>query len=336
MTSNQACLTVDNTCPGTNLPAPNGDPSKCVVTCPDGTKVNYNETDKCPIPVVLCESLQLVYSPNWDERTVKLTTKKSAGAVISHVDFLLDGKAVDSKKNPGATEEYTYKKLSEGKHTYSVNYTVTQGKLQSASACEIKDEVDKPVPSISAAKSAKNTTKKLDDATKGAAGAGNIIEYSLTTTNSGNGTANGYIIKPDSLGRILEYADLADYGDANFNQTSQQLSWPAVDIKPGESVTKTFTVKIKSPIPTTAPSLSDPAGRQYNICNKYGNEICIDVEKPGPAVVQTTVETLPNTGPGASLVVTFLAMCMIGFFYVRGRILAKEIEVIKYEYSRGV
>jgi fimbrial isopeptide formation D2 family protein len=334
--STNVCVTIDNTCPGTNLPIPEGGLTACTVTCPDGTVVLYNEINKCPVPVVACEILQLVDRPDWNQRTVRLTTKSSAGAVISKVSFLLDGAAVGERASPKTNEEFTYQNLSEGSHTYSVDYSIKTGSLQTGSSCIIKDTVEKPVPGISAQKSAKNTSKGVDDATKATASAGNVIEYTVTTTNSGTGPANGYIIKPDGLGRVLEYADLAEIGDANFDKTSQQLSWPAIDIKPGQSVTKVFSVKVKSPIPANAPSQSDPAGFQYKMCNTYGNEVCINVEKPVPAVIRGNVESLPNTGPGTSMVITFMAMLIIGFFYARSRILAKEVDIIRYDYAKGV
>jgi uncharacterized repeat protein (TIGR01451 family) len=254
---------------------------------------------------------------------------------VSKVSFLLDNKAVGSKDNPSEKEEFTYKNLAEGSHTYSVKYDVKKGELQTSPSCEIKDVVTKPVPGISAIKKAKNITKNVSDANGTTASGGDIIEYTLVTTNSGTGAANGYIIKPDSLGRVLEYADMKEIGNATFDPTTQQISWPPIDIKPGESVTKVFSVQIKKPIPTTAPSSSDPVGRQYTICNKYGNETCINIDRPVPAAVQKTAEQLPHTGPGQSLFFTFLAVLVVGFFYSRSRVLAKEIDIVRYEYSKG-
>lgn len=333
--SENPCFTVDNTCPGSGLPAPDSDLKKCEVTCPDGTKVPYNQLDKCPIPVITCESLKLVSSPEWNERTVKLATRQSAGGVITKVSFLADGKVAGSKDSPSAIEEFTFTKLAEGDHTYTVQYDVKKGQLQSGPSCEVKDKVTKPVANISAMKKAKNITKKLDNADGTTASAGDIIEYTVITTNSGTGPATGYIIKPDTLGPVLEYADIIDSPEATFDKTSQQLSWPAVTIKPGDSVSKTFQVKVKSPVPSTAPSLSDPAGKQYVICNKYGNNICINIAKPVPAQIEQVATKLPKTGSGSSLVVTFLLVCVLGFFYTRSKILSKEVEIVRYEYSRG-
>lgn len=332
--SENPCFQVDNRCPGTDLPAPDGDINKCTITCPGGEKVPYNEPNKCPTPIVTCVDLVLIQKPEWNERTVRLTIRKSTGAEINKISFLVDDKTDGSKNSPVDQEDYTYKNLSEGNHTFKVRFDIRTGQLQSSQSCEVVDEVKKPVPGISAIKKVKNKTKGVENADGTTVSAGDIIEYTLITTNSGTGAAKGYVIKPDSLGPVLEYADLKEVGDATFDQTSLQLSWPPLDIRPGESITKVFSVQVKSPIPLTAPSQSDPAGRQFKICNKYGNNTCVNIQKPLPAAIQTTAKQLPNTGPGSSLVMTFITVMIIGFFYTRSRVLAKEIDIVRHEYSK--
>lgn len=329
------CFIVDNRCPGTELPAPGSDVSKCTFVCPGGETVLFNEPEKCPAPVVTCVYLVLAQSPSWDQRTVRLTTSKPAGSEINKVSFMLDGRAEGSVSNPEVAEEFTYRGLKEGNHTYSVVYDVKKGELRTSASCEIKDSVTKPVIGISGIKKVKNITKGVADANGTTASGGDIIEYTIVATNSGTGDASGYVIKPDTLGPLLEYADLKEQGVATFDATTQQLSWAPVDIKPGESVTKVFSMKIKNPVPSTAPSRSDPVGKQYIICNKYGNDTCIKIAKPIAARAQQTAENLPNTGPGESLILTFLAVCIIGYFYSRSRVLAKEVDIVRHEYSKG-
>lgn len=120
--SENPCFIVDNRCPGTEIPAPNGDISKCTMVCPGGEVVLFNQPEKCPSPIVTCVNLVLAQTPDWNQRTVRLNTSKSAGAEIKKVSFLIDGKTVGSKNSPEAVEEYTYKDLVEGDHTYTVQY----------------------------------------------------------------------------------------------------------------------------------------------------------------------------------------------------------------------
>jgi hypothetical protein len=103
--------------PGTEIPAPNGDVSKCTMTCPDGSTVPLNEPDKCPTPVITCVDLVLIQSPDWNQRTVRLSTRIPSGSEISKVSFLLDNKSVGSKNNPGEKEEFTYNRPN-GRKSY--------------------------------------------------------------------------------------------------------------------------------------------------------------------------------------------------------------------------
>lgn len=45
-----------------------------------------------------------------------------------------------------------------------------------------------------------------------------------------------------------------------------------------------------------------------------------------------SLETLPNTGPGASLIAGFTIMSVIGYFFARSRLLAKELDIIKHDH----
>lgn len=341
--SNSACVLIDNTCPGTNLPVPDNDLSKCVITCPDGSKLPYTRSfNDCPKPPdqpkprVICESFVSIATPNWDQRTVRLSTRLIDGAEIRKVEYLINDKVVGSKNQPTTSEEYTFTGLPRGDITLTVRYDVAKGTLESGQSCIIKEKIEQPFVQISALKKVRNITQNISDATTKPVVAGDILEYTLSTTNSGTGIAKDYIIKPDSLGRVLEYADLKDYPGASFDRTSQQLSWNPVEIKPNQAVQNTFTVQVKSPIPATAPSRSDPAGRQFTLCNTYGNEVCVPVSRPTPAVIQNTVEQLPNTGPGSSIVLTFIAVVLISFFYMRSKILYDEVEIIKREQTGSI
>jgi hypothetical protein len=45
------------------------------------------------------------------------------------------------------------------------------------------------------------------------------------------------------------------------------------------------------------------------------------------------VETIPNTGPGTSLVMGFTLVTIVGYFFARSRIMAKELVLLREEYA---
>lgn len=134
-------------------------------------------------------------------------------------------------------------------------------------------------------KSAYNATQKID-ATTHAARAGDTIEYTLVTKNTGNLNTNVQI--EDGIADILEYADIISISDsgatvpgpANTNE-AVIVQYPTVNIASGAEVTQKFTVKVKNPLPTNSAN-----GFHFDdkIYNKYGNEIVICIERPAPFI----------------------------------------------------
>jgi uncharacterized repeat protein (TIGR01451 family) len=122
-------------------------------------------------------------------------------------------------------------------------------------------------------KTAYNDTQKTD-ATTVVAKPGDIINYNLWTKNNGQSTALGYVVS-DDLSDILEYADVINaYGGVLHNGT---ISYPVTDIAKGQTINKTFSVKVKSPVPNKTQN-----GKSYDFImeNFYGNLIKINIQKP--------------------------------------------------------
>jgi uncharacterized repeat protein (TIGR01451 family) len=206
---------------------------------------------------------------------------------------------------------------------------------------EPKPEKPKPeekAPILAVEKKAKNITQNIADANNTTASAGDVIEYSLITKNFGNGESKDTILKPEELADILEYADL-DFNSLNgaiFEQETQTIAWnKPVTIKPNESVTKTFRIKVKNPLPQTPVPNGNPGSFDLIMTNVYGNTI--NIKLPGGVVKSTeqVTQTLPNTGPGEALAIGGVLITIIGYFFARSRLMAKELELVKQEYSSG-
>ncbi len=152
-------------------------------------------------------------------------------------------------------------------------------------------------PNIVLSKAAFNNTKNVN-ATTVNADRGNTITFTLTTTNTGDADAVNYVIS-DDLSGVLPLADLIDNAGATLN--GNILSYPAMTIKPGETVTKTFKVYVKTSL---APSLS------YQIRNTYGNTVVINI--PGNVVYQA-----PHTGTAGTSAAVFAGLITAAAVVVR-------------------
>ncbi len=162
---------------------------------------------------------------------------------------------------------------------------------------------------------------------------GDVLKYALIVKNTGKRKQPNFVIQ-DNIADILEYAVLTNRGGGTYDKSTGFLSFPKVNIKPGATVTRTFSVTVDNPLPTTR-SLSDPDAYNYKMTNVFGDIINVKVQPPTAQVVIANAATsLPNTGPGTSIF-TFAAIAAIaGYFYSNRRLQLKEAR-LALELSSG-
>lgn len=123
------------------------------------------------------------------------------------------------------------------------------------------------------AKKACNDTKSTaqvpcKDATTVTASREDYITYTLSVSNTGNATQNNFVVT-DDLSGVLPLADMVDLGGGSLS--GQVISYPAVNIAAGQTITKTFRVRVKYSL---APNVS------YVMKNTYGNTVSINIQTP--------------------------------------------------------
>jgi uncharacterized repeat protein (TIGR01451 family) len=171
-------------------------------------------------------------------------------------------------------------------------------------------------------KTASNITTGTTDANNTTAHGGDVINYTLFAQNNGKDTVKDYLFT-ENLSDVLDYADVTDPHGGTMDGNGL-LTWPKVDIKAGETATVQITVKIKDPVPQTPVSASDPTRFDLIMTNVYGNTININLPGSTGKTVEAVGTTLPNTGPGANMLIGSVIVIVAGYFYARSRLLAKE------------
>lgn len=179
-------------------------------------------------------------------------------------------------------------------------------------------------------KTAKNLSQNQTDANGKTAKAGDIIEYSLTVSNTGNVTVPKYVVE-ENISDVLDYADVLDL-HGGTQDAAHKVTWPAVDIKAKQLIKQTITVKIKNPIPATPVSSSDRGHFDCVITNVYGDTIGINIDCPLAKTIEATA-ALPNTGPGTSLVVGFGLTTVVAYFFARSKLFATELDLVREDYN---
>jgi uncharacterized repeat protein (TIGR01451 family) len=180
-------------------------------------------------------------------------------------------------------------------------------------------------------KVASNLTQNISDANGTTAKPGDVIEYTLTTANTGKITIKDYQVN-ESIGDVLDYADVVDLHGGTKGEYGI-VSWPKQDIKPGKSLTNKITVKIKSELPSTPASSTDPMHYDMMVTNVYGNTVNIKLPPSVSKQIEIATTTLPNTGPGTSLAIGFSLTVVVAYFFARSRLLAKELDIVRADFS---
>jgi uncharacterized repeat protein (TIGR01451 family) len=206
----------------------------------------------------------------------------------------------------------------------------TQNTTTECKPCESSEDDEDGEACLVPSKTAENNTQDLENADGTMAAAGDSITYTLSVKNHGKITVQDYVIAED-VSDILDYADITDLNGAK--QEGHVLSWPATDLSAGETVRKKFTVKIKNPIPRTPISASHPGRFDLVMNNFFGNQVTI---KLPPDVIKTTeivTQSLPNTGPGETMVAVVGFTVFVSYFFARTRLFAKEMDIVRTDYT---
>jgi len=209
------------------------------------------------------------------------------------------------------------------------NVTVTD--TPPTKPCEDFQSSDNLEVCLTPHKTAKNTTQGIANANNTTVKAGDVIEYTLSVTNIGKVKVPGFIFR-ESLSDVLDYADVVDLHGGKMD-SHQIVTWPAIDVKSKQTVQKLITVKIKNPIPSTPVSSSDPGHFNCVMTNVYGDTINLKLSPNAVCVAEAVNRTLPNTGPGTSVIAVVSLTIIVGYFFARSRLLSEEVDLVRSDYA---
>lgn len=311
--------------------------------CPLDSSISPDD-DRCVAPALTCILTDAAI--NRTTKTVTLRTKlKSSNeymtSVASYIYDFGDKSAKQTKKSGSYTDEVSHK-YEDGNYTATVvvNYTAGRGSAQTAQtvACSapIESEPDQP---LSQEKTARNLTQDLNETQtlSAKAKAGDTIEYSLITHNSYEyDRAN--INVSDYIGDILDYSDLdmafLTSQGGSFDENGKTLSWKPQTVGANRELINKFRIKLKDPIPSTNQPSAMTTAFDCQLSNKFGDQLDIKVDCPIPKQAEYVIESLPNTGPGTSLIIGFTATSVFAYFFARSRLLGKELELIRTDFAQ--
>ncbi len=192
-----------------------------------------------------------------------------------------------------------------------------------------------PTSGIIFSKTAINNSHGFVDATSLTATASDRINYTISISNNGSSVAYETKLE-DNLSDILEYSTLIDAGGGTLNPNTNVLSWPDVNLSPGDKQTRTFIAKLLDPIPSTAKGKSNGTSFDCIMTNTFGNSTNIKVDCPAPKILEQTVTQLPVTGPTENIIFISVLIALTTYFYARTRQMRKELNIIKKDAISGM
>lgn len=199
--------------------------------------------------------------------------------------------------------------------------------------CEAAQTRDDKTACLEFGKTARNDTQNIADANGTTAHAGDEITYILSVKNTGKEDIDNFVVQ-ENISDVLDYARVTDLNGATLGK-NHILSWPPVKVASGQTIERVFRVTVKSPIPQTPASSSDPGHFDLEMTNVYGNSVTIKLPGTLSKKTEKAASTLPNTGPGAGLVAGFVLFAFVGYFYARTRVATRELSIVKEDYSTG-
>jgi hypothetical protein len=186
-------------------------------------------------------------------------------------------------------------------------------------------------PTITQSKEAKNLTQNVANANGTTAAPTDRIEYTVYTTNLSSAEASTTIT--ESLGDVLQYAQLIDLGGGTYDANTKTLTWGAVKLAGQKTDARSFVVQINNSIVATPRGANDPSAYDCVITNSYGNTININMQCPVSKTVETTVASLPSTGPTENMLFAGALLTVVTYFYARSRQMNKEVKLIRKEFN---
>ena len=325
VTSNQVCHTI---------PA-----------CPYNAAITDTDAAcKPPVPpVAACTILNATYLSRTKVQ-FEARAQTSGGATMSAFNFDSGSGKTETIKLSSATgnisKTFTFD-YPDTPASYKANVTaVTSVGNKTAATCAQPITIVKAKTPLVTVSKAVYTSSPGQSSSQISANPGQSFGYVFTISNVGDADAEHYALPQDTINDTLEYADVVNAGDAQVAQQGNTtvLEWAPLTVKAGQTITKTVTFRMKDPLPTTNTPPGNPESFDCKIQNSIASStaiVTIDQTNCLPKVVEQTATVLPNTGPGSSLLIVFAMVAIVGYFFARSRLMARELEIVKAEYTTG-
>lgn len=159
------------------------------------------------------------------------------------------------------------------------------------------------------------------------------ITYILKARNTDSEPTEVYFTS--HLTDILEYSDLTNTKNGVFDQITKSISWAPVTVMPGETASRSFSVRLKSAIPATAQGTSNPLSYDCTMTHGYGDVMNISVQCPPVKTIESLATHLPVITTSVNLALGGGLALLVLYFYLRARQQREELRLIRKDINTG-
>ena len=160
------------------------------------------------------------------------------------------------------------------------------------------------------------------------------ISYTLKLTNHNSVSVTSSF--SSRISDILEYATLIDGGGGTLNQLNGKLSWDEIQLRPGESQSRTFAVQLLGSLPAISVGESNPASYDCKMTLSFGNSLNTPVACPLAKGVESMFYGLPTLGIIGNVTFGLTLLAVVTYFFIRTRQLKNEVRLIRHNFNTGI
>lgn len=198
--------------------------------------------------------------------------------------------------------------------------------------CDTENQQDPCRTPMVYTKTAQNVTQRVDATTTPAQPRDRIV-YTITATNQSSiPTAT---IMSDAIADIREYAEVVNTDGGIFDEETKVISWTTPLLAPGESYSRTLTIRLKPDLAATAQGTSNPSSYDCTLVNTLGNTTAIPVACPPVKYVETLSHALPVMPSVASFYGSITLFFTALLLYLRAKTYREEVRLIRKDINSG-
>lgn len=176
---------------------------------------------------------------------------------------------------------------------------------------------------------------KSSDATKQPAESDDHIIYSFTVTNPESASKPVTVPFKANIYDALEYSKVLDSGGGIYDSHSGTVTWPSLQVEPGQSITHTVSLVMLHDIPATSTGLSNQSSYDCIIGSTLAvSNLSVPVKCPAIKQLESVTSSLPHMSKWI-IVTEAVVLIVIIYLYIRSRHTKEEVRLIRKDINSG-